>query len=330
MINDNALVLDIKKSEDSNRLLSHLPTLSSQSAGWNHIFLAHYQTSAHECPEHYYSHHLLWLNLNYQDCSLQLKSRLGGKFGKYEISRGSIGIVPANIQNWMAWNQNAEFLILALCPEFVKQVFHELMDDSNMELIAQVAITDSLIEHIMLALKADIESEYSLGNIYAESLAATLTVHLLKHYSVKKRQLPSDTEGLSSYRLKQAIDYIQAHLEENIKLSEIAAAVGMSQYYFIRLFKQSMGMTPYNYVIEQRLERAKQMLKHQDLALGEISARCGFADQSHFTRYFKRQFGVTPQAMRNSLHTNHLTSTNCQYLQLLLPRMSFGKIASSF
>ncbi|NJL60892.1 MAG: helix-turn-helix transcriptional regulator [Methylacidiphilales bacterium] len=329
MINDKALVLDLKQPEDSKRLLSHLPILTSQNAAWKHVFLAHYQTSAHECPEHYYSHHLLWLNLNQTDFPLQLKSRLGGRFGNYPISNGSIGIIPANIQNWVAWDKNAEFLILTLCPEFVKQISHELLDDNEIELIAQVAITDSLIKHIMLALKADIESEYSMGNIYAESLAATLTVHLLKHYSARKLHLQSDTEGLSSYRLRQAIEYIQAHLEENIKLSEIATAVGMSQYYFIRFFKQSMGMTPYNYVIAERLERAKQMLQRQDMSLGEISSRCGFSDQSHLTRYFKRKFGITPQAMRNSNQINNLASANGKCLELL-PRKNFGKIASSF
>ncbi len=329
MINDKALVLDMKKPEDSHRLLSHLPTLTSQNAGWKHFFLAHYQTSAHECPEHYYSHHLLWLNLNQTDSPLQLKSRLDGKFGNYTISSGSMGIVPANIQNWSAWDRDAEFLIIALCPEFVKQVSHYLTEDNEIELIAQVAISDSLIKHIMLALKADIESEYSMGNIYAESLATTLTVHLLKHYSARKPQLPSYTEGLSSYKLRQAIDYIQVHLEENIKLSEIATAVGMSQYYFIRLFKQSMGMTPYNYVIAERLERAKQMLQRQDMSLGEISNRCGFSDQSHLTRYFKRKFGITPQAMRNSTQINSLTSPKSTCLKLL-PRMNFEKIASSF
>jgi AraC family transcriptional regulator len=329
MINDKALVLDLKKPEDSHRLLSNLPTFSSQNAGWKNVFLAHYQTSAHECPEHYYSHHLLWLNLNHADFPLQLKSRLDGKFGNYTISNGSIGIVPANIQNWVAWDKNAEFLILTLCPEFLKQVSHELTDGDEIELIAQVGITDSLIKHIILCLKADIESKYSLGNIYAESLAATLTVHLLKHYSATKTHLQSDTEGLSSYKLRQAIDYIQAHLEENIKLSEIATAVGMSQYYFIRLFKQSMGMTPYNYVIAERLERAKQMLQHQEMSLGEISNQCGFSDQSHLTRYFKRKFGITPQAMRNSNQINSLPSANGKCLELS-PRRNLGKIASSF
>jgi AraC family transcriptional regulator len=73
----------------------------------------------------------------------------------------------------------------------------------------------------------------------------------------------------------------------------------MSKYYFIELFKQSMGMTPHQYVIQQRIKRAQDLLSDRTLAISEISLACGFANQSHFTRLFRTLTGMTPKAYRD-------------------------------
>ena len=103
---------------------------------------------------------------------------------------------------------------------------------------------------------------------------------------------------LPPYKLKQAIEYINAHLGENISLLEIAAQVDMSQYYFCRLFKESVGMTPHQYVILQRIERSKYLLLHTKKTILSIADECGFADSSHFAKHFNRRVGVSPGKLR--------------------------------
>ncbi len=93
-------------------------------------------------------------------------------------------------------------------------------------------------------------------------------------------------------------EYIQANLSQNITLEDLAQVVGLSTSHLTKLFKQSQGMSLYQYVIYCRIERAKQLLKHKKVAIAEIANRVGFADQSHLTHHFKRHVGVTPKVFR--------------------------------
>jgi len=106
---------------------------------------------------------------------------------------------------------------------------------------------------------------------------------------------PSHSLELPQSNLQQAIAYIQANLEQNITIEAIATKLGMSQFYFCRWFKQSMGIAPYQFVIQQRVEKAKILLKRQDVSLVEVALQCGFNSQSHLIHHFKKQVGMTPK-----------------------------------
>jgi AraC family transcriptional regulator len=93
-------------------------------------------------------------------------------------------------------------------------------------------------------------------------------------------------KGLSKKKLKQAIEYIQAHLGEELSLSAIANTLGMSQYYFCHLFKRSTGLSPHQYLIQQRVERAKHLLAQTEQTIVSVAIERGFANRSHFARCF--------------------------------------------
>ncbi|MER3588991.1 MAG: AraC family transcriptional regulator, partial [Mastigocladus sp. ERB_26_1] len=98
----------------------------------------------------------------------------------------------------------------------------------------------------------------------------------------------------------QVIAYIQAHLSEDISLEAIATEVGMSRYYFCRLFKQSTGISPHQYVIKCRIDRAKELLLQGQNSIADVAFEVGFTSQSHFTKHFKHLIGMTPKAYRES------------------------------
>ena len=102
-------------------------------------------------------------------------------------------------------------------------------------------------------------------------------------------------DGLPKKKLRQAIDYIQAHLTENVSLDAMSTEVGISRFYFCRLFKQSTGTTPYQYLIKCRIERAKALLLQEKLSIADVALEVGFSNQSHLTKHFKRLVGVTPK-----------------------------------
>jgi AraC family transcriptional regulator len=97
---------------------------------------------------------------------------------------------------------------------------------------------------------------------------------------------------LSDHKLLQVIDYINDALDQDIKLADLAQLLGMSQSHFSRLFKRSMGLSPHQYLLHQRVERAKQLLKYTNQSLVEIALACGFDSHSHLSRQFRQLIQV--------------------------------------
>jgi transcriptional regulator GlxA family with amidase domain len=108
----------------------------------------------------------------------------------------------------------------------------------------------------------------------------------------------STIQGLPKAKLNRALDYIDRHLDEEIMLSDIASHLGFSQYHFGRLFKQSIGLTPHVYLVLQRVKRAQQLLQETELTVLEITHECGFANPSHFAKYFRKYVGMAPREFR--------------------------------
>ena len=100
-------------------------------------------------------------------------------------------------------------------------------------------------------------------------------------------------------KLRQVLEYIHGHLSEKISLEDIANHIDVSPYYFSHLFKETMGTSPYQYILQQRTELAKKLLKQSDLSIAEIALECGFANQTHLAKNFRNLVGMSPKAYRD-------------------------------
>jgi AraC family transcriptional regulator len=121
----------------------------------------------------------------------------------------------------------------------------------------------------------------------------------LRHPAGDGEAVRAPRGGLSGRTLRAVLEYIHEHLDDALRLRDLAAVAHLSPYYFARRFKASTGLPPRRYVIARRVERAKQLLRGgDDLTLAQVAARSGFWDQGHFTRHFKRLVGVTPKHFR--------------------------------
>jgi AraC family transcriptional regulator len=140
--------------------------------------------------------------------------------------------------------------------------------------------------------------------LYGELLGTALAARLVQNYAVSKPALAFNTNGLPRSQLARVIDYMQANLAEDLSILDLATLTGMSASHFSRSFKQSVGIAPYQYLIQQRVERAKQLLAQQSLAkppgtgiaISTIALDCGFANQTHLTKVFRQITGMTPKA----------------------------------
>jgi len=104
--------------------------------------------------------------------------------------------------------------------------------------------------------------------------------------------------GLPPWRLQRVFAYIRENLAREVSVAQLAKTVGMSQYYFSKLFKTSTGTTPHQYVMRQRVERAQELLRDGGIALANVATQVGFETQSHFTSVFRHLVGVTPKRYR--------------------------------
>ncbi len=279
--------------------LSDRPILSSQRSGWRGVFFNHYDHPAHESPEHQWMQHIIGITGGRHP--VKSEHRLANQLKTCYCQPGGILFLPAEVRYSSHWQQAGEFSLIGFSPKFFEQIVNESTQVKHIELIPQLDLIDPFVQQVGLALKADVEAEHPAGRMFGESLATGLIIHLFKHYSVWRPQLSCDLAGrLPEYQLRKLFDYIHAHLSQDITLSEMAGVLNLSQYYFCRLFKQSTGVTPHQYLTRCRINQAKQLLLKTELTITEIAFEVGLTNHSSFTRLFRQYVGVTPKAFRVS------------------------------
>lgn len=295
MPEEQQLNIDLTQETVWQQLVLDSPMLSSYKAGWDSINLAYHRQPAHELPECCFAQHIITICAG----QFEVRFRRNGYWQKEWYTYGDVGIFPSQQNPSARCDQGAEFINLYLEPRIFSSVAYESVDADSVEIVPQVKIRDPMIQQIGWELKTELESGGVDSRLYAESMATALSAHLLQRYSVKRSLIRDYTGGLPKHKLREAIAYINEHLDQDLILAEMAAVVGMSPHYFATLFKQSTGLAPHQYVTKCRIERAKLLLARQELSIGEILQQVGFKSQSHFTRVFRKYTATTPKAYRD-------------------------------
>jgi AraC family transcriptional regulator len=107
--------------------------------------------------------------------------------------------------------------------------------------------------------------------------------------------------GLPPYVVQRVHEHIDSNVGRRIRVETLAKLADLSVYYFVRAFKQSVGVTPRHYLTRRRLERSLELLLDTEMTLSQIAPSAGFADQSHYTRRFRQHFGMTPREHRKAI-----------------------------
>ncbi len=274
----------------------HLHLLESFDAGWDGLNLIYEIEPRNEMPGIDFGEHFIIIARG----NFRASYMLNGSWHEVDYTKGDIAIIPAN-QGFPKTQIDREVPLLELFidPAFITRIACESVNTDNIELVPQWHIRDPLIENIGLALVTELELNGTESKFYAESMATALSMHLLSRYSSHQPEIKNYTDGLPNYKLKEVIDYIQENISKKLTQAELSRLLHMSPHYFATLFKQSMGMTPYQYVMKCRIEKAKQLLLKPDFTIVEISGEVGFQNQSHFTRVFRQYTKTTPKVFRD-------------------------------
>ena len=277
-----------------------LPILSSQNQGWENILVEQFQHPPGEGRSYYSDEHTICLSLAPRPVRLlQIK---GGRTHTGLYGKGDISITPAKMPFFARWDSDDHYMQIRIPSRFIQSVARETIDINSepLELLPEWRTRDPHIESIGMLLLAELKQKNLGGRLYIESLANVLAVHLLRQYAAPKLRLSIYEGGLPERQVLQVLEYINEHLNQDIKLADLAALLGMSQFHFSHLFKQSIGTAPYQYLLQQRVERAKQLLKQTDQSIMDIALECGFSSHSHLSKQFRQVTGMTPKAYRTN------------------------------
>jgi AraC family transcriptional regulator len=217
---------------------------------------------------------------------------------------GELMIFPAGTSaNW-EWktdepNQALYFFLEASYLETIGDDF-DFAQPATIE--TAIGAEDEQLRLLALSLLCEMNDSHVLGHGYADALTHAFAMQIVRRYS-RFREINSAQGGMAPFKLRKALGFIAENLEfkEDLSLEKVASEVGMSYFHFSRTFKQSMGVSPNNYIVARRVELAKKLLAQSDSPIVDIALQAGFANQSHFTTMFRRLTGTTPKTFRRNL-----------------------------
>lgn len=264
---------------------------------WPGIKVGHYRLRPGATPDHAHQTHQVFVPLAGSVTVLNRDEH--GRLLERQRTVGEISVTPAGNCFSARWTRELEYVAVMFSEKFLNRATVDFTAHPKAQLVAACGPKDELVRSIALALAREIDADLPAGKLYAESLVNALTVHLLRHYSTDSLIPDLQFGGLPAHKLRRAIEFMEAHLADDLSLSEIAETVELSQYHFARAFKQSTGQTPIQFLMQRRVAAAQELLTQSTLPIVEICLRTGFKNQSHFTTLFRRLTNQTPRAYRN-------------------------------
>jgi AraC family transcriptional regulator len=293
---EHLIKVDFTENEDVKQILPGELLLPNDSNNWDNLHLRYFRYEPHETPEISYDQHMVIINTDINHVAYQ-ELRLNGIDRREQLQNGQVLIVPAHTRISAQWEDRHGDIIISLNPAFYNQHAQNSQLNSA-QLVPHFSKPDPLIYGIGQSLKQELETGQGGGRLYVESAALMLVNHLLRHYSEISTTPQVISEGLPPYQLKYVTEYINAHLAEDISLADLANEVKLSQSHFSSLFRKSTGLSPYRFLLKQRVNRAKELLLMGDLPIIDVAIAVGFYDQSHLTRHMRRLLGMSPKQLR--------------------------------
>lgn len=230
----------------------------------------------------------------------QINSHVSFDFGAGRWSgqsrSGDLYLVPSEVEPAFVVDGPNEYISIGIPFSTLASLLDEVQPSlRDFGRLHGMPFRDPLIEILCARLWAEAANDNPLRQLFVDTAVQTLAVALVgaaghEHDHSKPR--------LSSPRLGRTIEYIEAHLDDDLAIADLATVAAMSNYEFARAFKAAVGMSPLKYVTQRRVDRAKEMLNNSGLSVTEIALACGFCNSQHFATIFRRLVHATPTAYR--------------------------------
>jgi len=226
---------------------------------------------------------------------VRINVRMDGRVHRGLQSTGDLSVVPAGVTARWDMGAAADALLLKLSPSLVEEVAGGLgLNRSRARLLPALVVRDPHIVHLSHVLKAERDSGYANGCLFIEGIGYAVAARLLCRQANTPLRPTVCSRELPLWRLRRVREYIDAHLDRDLSLAELARVAGFSVSHFKPLFRRTVGVPVHRYVVEQRVERARNLILQGGRSMAEVALEAGFTHQSHMARWVRRTLGITP------------------------------------
>jgi AraC family transcriptional regulator len=237
--------------------------------------------------------------------SLEVGSRRS-EMMRFTFGVGEMCLVPRHVETWLRTDELLySYLSVGISDAALAAACDETKDD--VELCRVGKLVDARVGALAAAVNAERVAGFPSERLFLDSVEQALAVALVNGYAVRHRSLPTHRGGLGSARLRRIKEFIDAKIEDDLTLCEMAQAVELSTAYFSRMFRKSTSETPHQFLLRRRLERAKKMLCSADERVLDVAVACGFKSQQHFAQVFRHVCRVTPTEYRREFLNDETT-----------------------
>ncbi|MCS2148140.1 helix-turn-helix domain-containing protein [Scandinavium manionii] len=209
-------------------------------------------------------------------------------------------LMPKDSESSWDIRDNLSFVHLYCTDAHLRETGEKIWDRSptSFRLDEKTFATDDKITALYRHFLLDADWQQQANHLALSSATTLLLTHLIQHYTSAQWQLPKVTGGLAPFVLRNVLAYMEANLAQPLTLADLAQEAALSEYHFARMFSLSMKMAPHQYVMQRRMARAQELVRHTALPLTDIALACGFSSASHFSNRFKSALGMTPSQLR--------------------------------
>lgn len=270
------------------------PRLSSASLAWRGCLLERHGGHNLTVHEGFPLATLLILHLGRAS---ELEWEQDGRGRRVDLPAGSLSLIPARFLHSALLHGDADFLALTLEATLLAGRARPLVNLDASALEPLLGFDDPLARESLLTLEREVLSGATDSALLAESVAATLAAQMFRRLAREPQPLALAPVTLTQVQLQDAVEFIEGTLDRRVSLRQIAEAVALSPFHFARSFRTATGLSPYQFVLRRRVERASELLL-RGFEIAAAATACGFADQSHLTTHFKRRWGMTPRVFQ--------------------------------
>jgi AraC family transcriptional regulator len=215
---------------------------------------------------------------------------------------GDIWIYPNTESSTWKWDRPHNTIVFFLPMKRLKQLMLKGLniDAQNSNIVPGICKNDGTLTNLLQLMSKGMLGEAASDAIYIKALVDATLVHLARNHMVGKPYDPDQRSRFSSSQLDKVRSHVADYVDTPLSVADLAKAAGLPPHEFPRAFRTATGITPYQYVLRERIAWTEHLLRTTDLSLAEVSFVAGFSSQSHFTRTFGKQNSITPQNYRET------------------------------